>query len=139
MSNTSKIRNWKLNNKKNYTFSISKGLKFGFGMHEFNFNYDIIKHVIINKNSKFILGSSWNSPTIIILAFLIFVKVLKKENFYLWTETNERSFVIKTSIMFLRRLILVNSKFIVPSKVSINTLGNILNKKNTLLFYAKHC
>ena len=101
MSDNSKIRNW--DNKKlgqKYKNFISKSYKISFGMHEFHFNLDIIKFVIKNKNKyNFVIGGSWNAPTTLVISILIFIKFLNKEYFYLWSESNFKSFVFKNSFL----------------------------------------
>ena len=74
MKSESKIRKWsnKLF-KQDYDYMISDGLRFTLGMHEFHYNLDIIKYIFKNrKKCSFIIGASWNTPTNLIIAILIF-------------------------------------------------------------------
>ena len=76
MTSGSKIRQWgKDFFKTNYEQMISNGSRLTFGMHEFHYNFDILKYILKNRNTcNFIVGGSWNAPTNLIISLLIFLK-----------------------------------------------------------------
>lgn len=139
MKSESKIRRW--NNslfKKNYKYMISNGLSFSLGMHEFHYNLDIIKYIFKNrKKCLFIIGGSWNSPTTLIISLLIQFKIFNKNNFYLWSESNYKSFIFKNSIIdFLRKFIFSKFvKFVVPSEMAIKSVKLILKTDKKINFF----
>ena len=139
MKSESKIRKWsnKLF-KQDYDYMISDGLRFALGMHEFHYNLDIIKYIFKNrKKCSFIIGASWNTPTNLIIAILIFFKIFKKANFFLWSESNQKSLIFKSKIFSLIRKFFFSqfNNFIIPGEVANKSIKKILgNNQNSNFF-----
>ena len=97
-----------------------------------------MKYIFKNrKKCSFIIGASWNTPTNLIIAILIFFKIFKKANFFLWSESNHKSLIFKSKIFSLIRKFFFSqfNNFIIPGEVANKSIKKILgNNQNSNFF-----